>query len=410
MLVCWIAAMPVTRTFIIGSTRVNLAASDVLTPFGIAFLAWLAFRGELKLPSLALCLLMLFAVDASLLMNVGDSLVISGSTGILVEMLKVLMLWLQFYVVVNAVRTEEDFRLALRSWIYTSLVISLVGIAGAMAWQITGIENDYSLTFRAEGTLGDSNLFAAYLAVSLMLGLLLRQIDRTSRNLVTIGGVIQIVGIFFSASRGAMLSLTATVLLLAALSMTWKTRIMGAVVVCVAAVAVIALPGREQLLAATPYTERLATTTVNVNDQAASDRKELWMDAIANFEGAPLFGIGRGNFRLTGDLKRTNTVRVHDTFLGIACETGLLGVLAFALAFFHDALHLIRERFSAARPFPAPTRTLLGALLITMLCGLTISIENFRGLWILIGFLEAYRRLYGAWGPVSHSSREARGA
>jgi hypothetical protein len=47
---------------------------------------------------------------------------------------------------------------------------------------------------------------------------------------------------------------------------------------------------------------------------------------------------------------------------------------------------------------PLATRVILCALLILMLCGLTISIENFRGVWILIALMEAYRRLFGAYG------------
>jgi O-antigen ligase len=404
ILVSWIAAMPVTKTFTFAGTRANLAASDVLTPFGIAFLAWLAFRGQLKFPSLALCLLRLFAVDASFLMNIGDSLAIQGQGGIVVESLKILMLWLQFYVVVNAIRSKGDFLLALRAWLYTSAVMSLIGIAGAMAWQMTGIENEYSLMFRAQGTLADSNLFAAYLALSLLLAAVLWQMDRASRKAVVIVGIILIAGIFFSASRGTMLSLTATVLFLSALAMKWKTRLIGAASLLAVAMAVIAMPNRDQLLASTPYTERLATATVNVNDDAASDRKELWMSAIEHIETEPIFGMGRGTFHLEVGPQRAEVSKVHNTFLGIMCETGLIGVLAFALTFFGDAAHLIRQRISAARPFPAPTRTLLGAMLITMLCGLTISIENFRGLWILIAFLEAYRRLYGAYGRVREAS------
>jgi O-antigen ligase len=403
ILVCWIAAMPVTKTFTFGGTRVNLAASDVLTPFGLGFLAWLAFRRELKFPALLPCILMLLAVDASLLVNIGASLQIKDPTGIVVEMLKILMLWLQFYVVVNAIRAPSDFRLALRAWLYTGAVISLIGIAGALAWQMTGIENEYSLMFRAQGTLADSNLFAAYLALSLLLAVLLWQIDRTSRKAVAIVGAILIAGIFFSASRGTMLSLTATVLLLAGLAMQWKTRMIGAVSLLLAAMAVMAMPGRDELLAANPYTERLATATVNVNDDAASDRKELWLNAIEHVEASPIFGMGRGTFHLEIGPERSQITKVHDTFLGIACETGLLGVVAFALTFFGDAVRLARQRFATGRPFPASTRTLLGAMLIVMLCGVTISIENFRGLWILVGFLEAYRRLFGAYGP-----REAR--
>jgi len=44
---------------------------------------------------------------------------------------------------------------------------------------------------------------------------------------------------------------------------------------------------------------------------------------------------------------------------------------------------------SRGRRFPLATRVILCALLILMLCGLTISIENFRGVWILIALMES---------------------
>jgi O-antigen ligase len=407
ILICWIAAMPVNKTLYLGSARVNIAASDLLAPAGVAFLAWLACRRELKAPSMLVCLLTLFAVDASLLMNVTQSLAIKEQTGIFVEMFKILMLWLQFYVVVNAIRTFDDFLLALRAWVYSSAVISLIGIGGALAWQISRIESEYSLMFRAQGTLLDSNMFAGYLALSLLLGVVLCQLDRSARHAVLFAGPIQIAGIFFAASRGTMLSLSATVFVLAALSMKWKARFIGAASLLAALMILLAIPGREELLAANPYTGRLSTATVNVNDDAASDRKELWQNAIDDIEREPIFGIGRGTFHLENGPERSKITKVHDTFLGIACEMGLVGVIAFFLAFFSDSLAMLRQRVIAARPFPASTRTLLGGMLIMMLCGLTISIENFRGLWILIGFLEAYRRLHGAYGEVRREAGAA---
>jgi hypothetical protein len=87
-------------------------------------------------------------------------------------------------------------------------------------------------------------------------------------------------------------------------------------------------------------------------------------------------------------------------FLGIACETGILGVIAYALSVSRYAIEMAFDRFAARRPFPAPTRIILCGLMILMLCGLTISIENFRGLWMMLGLLEAYRRLYGSYGLV----------
>jgi O-antigen ligase len=399
LLVAFIVAMPVTGEFALGGKRMNLAASDLILPLGIAFLLWRAFHGRLALPSFGLCCLTAFAILASLIANFSDTLAAKGLIGVAVETLKILSLWLQFYICVNAVESRDDFRLALKTWLVGSAGVSAIGIYGSLSYQMTGVENEYALMFRAQGTLGDANLFASYLALSIVLGILLWQIDQRARKWIVPVMAILAAGIFFSASRGTMMSLSCVLALLAAVSMTWRARLIAVASVFVVVGAVAAIPGRDDLLASTPYTERLATATTNVNDEAASDRKQLWDDAWERFRTSPFFGVGRGNFRPLDEPDPTQTGAVHDTFLGIASETGILGVIAFALAFSRYAIALAIDRWSSrGRRFPLATRVILCALLILMLCGLTISIENFRGVWILIALMEGYRRLFGAYG------------
>lgn len=398
LLVLLIIAMPVTGVLELGGKRANVAASDILLPLGMLFLAWRVARGTLRLSSFTLFCISVLAIVASLAMNFDDMLAAKGLIGVVVEAFKIVALWYQFYVTVNAIETPSDFELALKAWIAGSVPISLIGIYGSISYQMTGVENDYALMFRAQSTLGDSNLFGAYLALSIVLGLLLWRLDPSWRVRIVAAMVIQAAGIFLSASRGTMLSLTVVLVLLAAISASWRARLIGGAAMLVVVLGAGALMAKSEWLASNPFTERLATATVNVNDAAASDRKQLWSDALERFESSPFFGVGRGNFRPLDERDPAKTGQVHDTFLGIACETGLIGVLAYALAFSRSAIELALDRFRWRRRFPPHTRIMLCGLLILMLCGLTISIENFRGLWILLGLMEAYRRLYGAYG------------
>jgi len=398
LLVALIVAMPVSATLHLGGNRVNVAASDILLPLGASFLAWRAFRGNLRLASFTLFCLTVFAIDLSIVANFNDSLAAKGLLGLIVEAFKIVALWYQFYVIVNAIETRDDFVLALRAWVGGSVPIALIGIYGALSYQMTGVENDYALMFRAQSTLGDSNLFAGYLACSIILSLLLWHLDRSSRKWIVPAIAILVVGIFLSASRGTMLSTTVVLTILIGLSLSWKARLVAAVSVVAVALTGGTMVAKSEWFASNPFTERLATATVNVNDAAASDRKQLWSDALDRFKGSPILGVGRGNFRPLDESDPTKTGQVHDMFLGIACETGILGVLAYALALSRDAIEMGVDRLSTRRRFPAPTRIMLCGLLILILCGLTISIENFRGLWMLAGLLEAYRRLFGAYG------------
>lgn len=397
LLIGWILAMPVTQAIEFGGKKVNLAASDVLLPFGVCFLLWRALQNRLRLPLLALCCLSTLAVDLSIFANLNNTLAAKGAIAIAIEMIKVQSLWLQFYIIVNLVDSRIAFRNALRVWLAGSVVVALIGIYGSLSYQMTGIENQYALQFRAEGTLGDSNLFGDYLGLSVLFAILLWQLDRPARKWIVLGITGQVAGMFFSASRGTMLSFTAVLLLLVTLSVSWKTRLMSLGALTGVVVGLAAMPGLQAWLASNPFTERFATATVDINDDNASDRRELWHDAVIYFQKSPLVGIGRGNFRLLDQTDLSETGAVHNMFLGLACETGLFGAIVYLLTFSFYPFAMAMDRLTVGEPFPLSTRLMLCALLMLMLSGLTISLENFRGLWIVLGLMEAYRRLFGSF-------------
>jgi len=306
-----------------------------------------------------------------------------GSTGIAIESAKVVSLWLLFYVLVNALRTRADFLCALRFWLLGAVPIALIVIGGALAYQFAGIENNYSLMFRAQGTLGDANLFACYLAISFFLALLYLKLFGMTRWVLP-AIAVYLTGIFFSASRGCMLAVGVTLTVLLAIGSSWKTRLVGAAAILLAAVVLVAIPNKNELLASNPFTERLATATVSIEDDAAADRKELWVASVENFTSAPIFGIGHGYSRRPSDYDPNETSQIHNTYLGLLGETGLVGFTIYMLTFCYPVVGLWREKGSS--------RFALMPLLVIGLCGLTLSLENFRGLWVVLAMLEAYRR------------------
>ena len=263
---------------------------------------------------------------------------------------------------------------------------------------MAGIENQYSLDFRAQGTLGDSNLFGCYLGLSILFGILLWQMDRTARKWIVAGIAIHLTGIFFSASRGTMLTVASVLFLLLAISVSWKTRLITVGALTVLVLGLSTMPGLKSFLASNPITERLTTVTLNVNDENASDRKVLWRDAMIYFQNEPLVGIGRGNFRPFSFNDTSVYGVVHNTFLGLACETGICGVIVYFLTFACYPFAMGLDRITLGEPFPLATRVILCAMLLLMLSGITLSLENFRGLWIVLGLMEAYRRFIGSYG------------
>ena len=382
--VSMVMAVPVTQEFDLGGKHTLLAASDLILPFGVLFLVWQLLAGRLRLPLAIPFCLNIAAVSASLAFNLNGAASLKGSIGVAIEIVKLITLWLVFFVVANSIRTRADFIRALRFWLIAAVGVALIGIGGALAFQFTGIENGYSLMFRAQGTLGDANLFGCYLAASFYLTLLYRRLAGPFFWMLP-AIAIYAAGIFFSASRGCMLAVGVTLALLLAIGSSWKVRIAAAVAIALAGFVLIAIPNKNELLQSNPFTERLATATVSVDDEAAADRKELWVAALDNFYSSPVVGIGHGYSRRPSDYDAHATSQIHNTYLGLLSETGIFGFITYMFAFCYFVPALWRER-------RGPGVLALMALLTIGLSGLTLSLENFRGLWALLALLEAYRR------------------
>jgi O-antigen ligase len=397
VLAALILAMPVTQEFVLGGRRVNLAAGDLALPLGVLFLAWRFFRTGARIPVPTLFCLTMASIVISLVANSLDSLAAKGPLGVIVEVVKVLFLWLLFYSGVNLIESRKDFLFALKAWIVASAIISGIGIYGSLSYQLTGIENGFALQFRAQSTMGDANIFGAYLSLSFFLTLLYRHLSGSSANWVAPFILIQLAGIFFSASRGTMLTLASTFGLFLLVSTSFRAKLIAAGAVMALSLAWLSIPDRDELLKSNPFTERLATATTDVNQEAASDRKQLWDDAWVRYAGAPLFGIGRGNFRLIGEEDPIKTGQVHNTYLGLLCETGIFGLVSYLLFFTYYPVRLLLGRATfPGGVLPVAAKLLLCSLLSLSLSGITICIENFRGLWLLMALFESYERIFGA--------------
>lgn len=390
-----ILAMPVTQVVYFGGKPTNMAASDLVLPFGILFLGWQLLKGQLQLPMFRLFCLNFASVIASLIVNLDGAVAMKGTSGVIIEAIKMVPLWLLVYILANAIRTRADLQSALKFWVIGAALEALTGIGGALAFQMTGVVNDYSLMFRAQGTLGDANLFGDYLAVSFFVALAYRKLAGNA-NWVFLPMALYITGIFFSASRGCMLAFAVALSILFAVGSSWKTRVLVGGTLLLGAAVILAIPDKNALLASNPFTERFATATVSIEDDAAADRRELWEGAAQGFSGSPLFGIGHGYFHRPSDSDPEATSQIHNTYLGLLCETGLVGFSVYMLIFGGPALAILRRRFSRRGDrLPSATLFALMALLVMALGALTISIENFRGLWVLVALLECYRRTYG---------------
>jgi O-antigen ligase len=401
VIACTILSTPFIFVIWPGGRETSVSLSDAVVIFVCLLLARDFLAGRLRFPHASLCFLSVAAIAISLLLNISQVLTAKSPLVAFAEIPKVLILWIHFYVLVNLIRTRAQLVVALKAWIFAAVITALLGIGGALAYQIAGIESSFSLMYRAEGTLADCNLFAAHLGLSFLLSILYCRL--TDKRPIWFFPVLIIfaAGIFFSASRGSTLAFCICLGIFFLGKSSWPVKLVGissfALLLGLITIAPINMPAVFG-----PFLDRLRTTTISLDDDAAADRKVLWDSAAANFLESPLFGIGRGNFR-PYDFETTRVRQTHNTYLGLLCETGVSGFAVLMTFFVLYVLKLARWR-TRNPALRAQIHVLLISFLLVGLSGLTISIEDYRGVWVLIAIAEAYYRLYLT--PTQHQYRE----
>jgi O-antigen ligase len=266
-------------------------------------------------------------------------------------------------------------------------------VISSTAYQLAGITSPFSDMFRAMGTMNDANLFSAYLGAGFFLTLLCRQLCKPAPYWTIAAMAMQLAGITFSASRGGLLAFATTLLLgwLIVTSPKIKIRSLGAATLLL--IAATTVPKLREFVLTNPVTARLTTTTVSLNDPEAQQRAGLWKMAVDGLLHFPLLGVGRGNFGYLA-ASEGNT-RAHNTYLEMLCESGFVGAAAGALFVCATLLGPARDWWHHPISTRRTVTAMLGmAFMVVCLAGVTISIENFRGLWILMAVLERFHTLY----------------
>jgi O-antigen ligase len=151
----------------------------------------------------------------------------------------------------------------------------------------------------------------------------------------------------------------------------------------------------------TPYPHPTAPFLVHLpglGTIAPSARLMFWMDAVRTFHAHPLTGQGIGTDPVAVLYQNPSGGRAvwhdaHQTWLSVAAQMGILGLLAFGWL----AVHVLRRL--ASRPWPTQgpgaVRTALAVAWLQAFLwqGLVGSFEDARCLWLLLGLTIAAFRL-----------------
>jgi O-antigen ligase len=261
---------------------------------------------------------------------------------------------------------------------------------------------------RVGGTIGNANSAACYLAAALLLtfatylggGL-------ANTGLIAAAGSLGIVALIATASRTAWASLALSTSLL--MTQVIQTPA-GKRAIAILLVGVLLMG----VLFGAQITKRVSTLTTDTT------RQELAYMALNIIRDYPL-GVGENNYDQVMSDKYAhpkwighNLLPVHNKYLLVWADTGLQGLIAFALMLLSTAGLAVRRLF--IRGLPAPTRILLGGFLCA-LCGYAFhmntegfsSRSNVQILWFLMAMIAALSRLALQQAPAKEPAGLAAG-
>jgi putative inorganic carbon (hco3(-)) transporter len=322
----------------------------------------------------------------------------------LFELFLFAQLYLVYFYVANRVRTREEVRFVVALLLLGALLESLMIIAlkfSNLGTSVIGpahiyVESDPTTGgTRIGGTMGP-NVAGAYLSVLLALAVSvlftnLKRIDKWMAAAVLMLGQIAILLTF---SRGAWMALVVAISGLCIVAcregwFSWKLP--------VTAILIFAL-----LYA--PFGSAVSTRLFGDDNGAAESRIPLMNVAFRIISDSPILGVGSNNFSVVMERYLTSEFRqprafvfiVHNKYLLIWAETGIIGLLAF-LAFLAGALRKGWQCWKFQDRLFSPVA--LGCLAGVAGHMLHMAVDHFRNrpaqqlLWLIAGLFVAMHRI-----------------
>lgn len=286
----------------------------------------------------------------------------------------------------------------------------------------------YGTTFEARiaGPLGDPNFFAQILLLSVPIALQLAWTEAgLRRRALALGAAgLAAVATIFTYSRGGAVALGAVLLLsVVARGIDLRKASLAMLPLLVALWAVLPDEFAQRL---TTLSQLLPGGSGEVlrPDSSFGERKMFTAAAWRMFEDHPLTGVGAGNYnvhfvdyaqRVGSDARLyvtpTEGYYPHSLYLEIAAETGLVGLVVFALALAVCFVYLWRARNALRAAADLSSAGLATGCSIALggyfLTSLFLHGDFIRYWWLMVGFAGA---LYKVASPDQTVSRGTRGA
>ena len=296
------------------------------------------------------------------------------------------------------VRTAADVRFVAAALLVTALVEIAAMAALHEGLRLPGIPagdpHPGQTLDRLGGTFGSPNEAASFLVivVPLALVLALAPVGRSLRVLAALTFAAGLVALVLTFSRGGWLGLTVALATLAVLALRRRVVPLRRTVLALAVAAV----------ALAPFLPTILTRLTQDDTNAAGARVPLIDLAWRIFSDHPVLGVGANGFGAaipsyaTPDLDFTWLYTVHDRYLLVLAETGLVGLLAF-LWFLCATLRRGLAATRAVEPVVAAVAIGLFAGLVGFLAHALVDVFNSRPqvqlLFLVAAMLMACARL-----------------
>ena len=233
--------------------------------------------------------------------------------------------------IVEVVRERKLWNQAIDAVAFSGLASGAIGIVGFLFWKLGGVDSYLMDHDRLNSTMfTDPNIFGSLMAVSVIIAVV-RMSLTSSRARLFWGTVVLVtlVALVLSQSRSGMICCAGGLLVLAIMvrpsaALAGGAALMLVGVIAFAAYSPLGAPGNDSVI----VDRRLSDTTL-------VSRLELWGDGLSLLPKEGASGIGIGGFEQTTFFDPTSSrkefARVHNTYLTIIVEFGLVGVVAFSL-------------------------------------------------------------------------------
>lgn len=255
------------------------------------------------------------------------------------------------------------------------------------------------LTPNASGLVGNRNLLATYINVAIVCAYLLHQETRDGARRMVLATCLPILflGLALTFSRAGLIVLVLTIVLVWYRVARQRKFLLLVGTIGMMCMLTFVLPAA--------FWQRAGSIVPAIRKQEDTfgARLRLWRVALRMVEDRPIVGVGPGNYVAAypryarGGDQLFQTFVTHNAYMGMAAETGVLGLGLFLLIS-GLALRDARRAVLAGRVLARSDVEIFGVvaevcLLVVLMAGLSGNVEGLKCLWMFYGLAVAMGRM-----------------